>query len=81
VLDPATRGRLADLQRYFMAHGYPDPAGAMHRAIIAVGHTISAEATIMGYADSFALMGAVLLAAVLAVAMLRKGTGSAAAAH
>ena len=45
--------KLADLQRYFMAHGYPDPAGAMHRAIIAVGQTIRAEATIMGYADSF----------------------------
>jgi catechol 2,3-dioxygenase-like lactoylglutathione lyase family enzyme len=31
LLEPATRDRLADLQRYFMAHGYPDPAGAMHR--------------------------------------------------
>ena len=25
LLEPATRDRLADLQRYFMAHGYPDP--------------------------------------------------------
>ena len=58
LLDPATRDRLADLQRYFMAHGYPDPAGAMHRAIIAVGQIIRAQATIMGYADSFALIGA-----------------------
>src|ERR1700741_2770960 len=81
LIEPATRARLADLQRYFMAHGYPDPAGAMHRAIIAVGQTISAQATIMGYADSFALIGAILLMAVFAVALLRKGTSSAGAAH
>jgi MFS transporter, DHA2 family, multidrug resistance protein len=81
LVDPATRDRLADLQRYFMAHGYPDPAGAMHRAIIAIGQTIRAQATIMGYADSFALIGAVLLVAVLAVALLRKGTAAGGAAH
>jgi DHA2 family multidrug resistance protein len=62
-------------------HGFPDPAGAMHRAVIAVGETISAQATIMGYADSFALIGAVLLAAVVLVAMLRRGTAEGGAAH
>ena len=81
LLDPATRDRLAGLQRYFMAHGYPDPAGAMHRAIIAIGQTIRAQATIMGYADSFALIGVVLLVAVLAVALLRKGAAAGGAAH
>jgi MFS transporter, DHA2 family, multidrug resistance protein len=81
LLEPATRDRLADLQRYFMAHGYPDPMGAMHRAIIAVGQTIRAQATIMGYADSFALIGVVLVTAVLAVALLRKGAVSGGVAH
>jgi DHA2 family multidrug resistance protein len=81
LVEPATRARLASLQQYFMAHGYPDPAGAMHRAIIAVGSSIRAEATIMGYADAFALIGAVLLVAVVAVALLRKGTSAAGAAH
>ena len=81
LADSATRDRLADLQRYFMTHGYPDPVGAMHRAIIAVGQTIRAQATIMGYADSFALIGVVLLIAVLAVAMLGKGTAAGGAAH
>jgi DHA2 family multidrug resistance protein len=76
LLQPATRDRLTELQQYFMAHGYPDPAGAMHRAIIAVGQTIRAQATIMGYADSFALIGVVLLAAVFAVVMLRKGAAA-----
>ena len=59
----------------------PDPAGAMHRAIFAVGQTIRAQATIMGYADAFALIGGVLLVAVLAVAMLRKGAAAGGAAH
>jgi DHA2 family multidrug resistance protein len=27
LLEPATRDRLADLQQYFMSHGFPDPAG------------------------------------------------------
>ena len=79
LLEPATRNRLADLQQYFMSHGFPDPAGALHRAIIAVGQTIRAQATIMGYADCFALLGVVLLVAILPVALLKKGTASAAA--
>jgi len=81
LLQPATRDRLAELQHYFMAHGYPDPSGAMHRATIAVGQTIRAQATIMGYADSFAFIGVVLLTAVLAVALLRKGASAGTAAH
>ena len=81
LLEPATRNRLADLQQYFMAHGYPDPAGALHRAIIAVGTTIRAQATIMGYADCFALLGVVIVVTILPVALLRKGAASGGAAH
>jgi len=81
LLEPATRNRLADLQQYFMSHGFPDPAGAMHRAIIAVGQTIRAQATIMGYADAFGLLGAVLIIAILPVALLKKGTASGGGAH
>ena len=81
LLEPATRNRLADLQQYFMSHGFPDPASAMHRAIIAVGDTIRAQATIMGYADCFALLGVVLLVAAALVALLKKGAASGAGAH
>ncbi len=80
-LEPATRARLASLQQYFMAHGIPDPASAMHRAIVAVGETIRAQATLMGYADAFGLLGAVLVCAILSVAMLRKGSASTGGAH
>jgi len=52
LLEPATRDRLAHLQQYFMSHGFPDPAGALRRAVIAVGQTIRAEATIMGRQDA-----------------------------
>lgn len=78
LLEPATRSRLADLQQYFMSHGFPDPAGSMHKAIIAVGQTIRAQATIMGYADCFALLGAVLIIAILPIALLNKAPSPAA---
>jgi MFS transporter, DHA2 family, multidrug resistance protein len=81
LLEPATRNRLTDLQQYFMSHGFPDPASAMHRAIVAVGDTIRAQATIMGYADCFALLGVVLLVAAVLVALLKKGAASGAGAH
>ena len=48
LLEPATRDRLAELQRYFTAHSYSRPTGAMHRATIAIGLTIRDQATIMG---------------------------------
>jgi DHA2 family multidrug resistance protein len=81
LLEPATRNRLAYLQQYFMAHGFPDPEGALHRAVVAIGQTIRAQATIMGYADGFALLGAVLILAILPVALLRKGAASGGATH
>jgi len=81
LLDPATRGRLTDLQHYFLAHGITDPAAALHRAQIAIGNTIRAQATLMGFGDSFALIGAVLIVAVIAVALLRKGGAAGGAAH
>ena len=81
ALDPATQARLASLQQYFMAHGVTDPASAMHRAIVAVGETIRAQATLMGYADSFGLLGVVLLGALVAVAMLKRGAAAGGGAH
>jgi hypothetical protein len=44
----------------------------------AIGNTIRAQATIMGYADCFALLGVVLLVATLPVVL---STGSGGAAH
>jgi DHA2 family multidrug resistance protein len=80
-LDPATRIRLTELQQYFMAHGTSDPAGAMHRAVAAIGEVIRTQATIMGYADCFGLLGAVLLCAIVSAAVLKKGVAATAGAH
>jgi hypothetical protein len=45
------------------------------RAIIAVGDTIRAQTMIMGYADCFVLLGVVLLAAAVLVALLGVSNG------
>lgn len=79
--EPATVQRLATLQKYFMGHGVPDPDLAMHQAVVAVGDTVHSQATLMGYADSFGLVGLVLVCAAISVAMLKKGTASGGGAH
>ena len=56
-------------------------SGDCHRAIIAVGNTFRAQARITGYSDVFALIGVVLLVAVLGVAIMRKCTAAGGSAH
>ena len=72
---------LGNLQQYSMAQGVAGVAGAWHQAVIAVGNTSRGQATIMGYADCFTLLGIVLLAAILPVPLLRKGAAAGGAAH
>jgi MFS transporter, DHA2 family, multidrug resistance protein len=81
LLQPATRKRLLDLQHYFTTHGFPDPAAATHRAIIAVANKIRQQAMIMGFGDTYALIGVIVLGAIIAVAILCKGTAQGGTAH
>ncbi len=81
LLDPATRSRLAGLQQYFITRGVTDPAAALHQAVIAVGDAVRAQAVIMGYSDTFGLLGVVLLLAAAMIALLRKGSANGGAAH
>jgi MFS transporter, DHA2 family, multidrug resistance protein len=81
ALQPATQERLGELQRYFIAHGATDGAVAMHEAAIAIGNSIRAQATFMGYADCFGLLGVVLILAALVVGMLKKGAVATGGAH
>jgi MFS transporter, DHA2 family, multidrug resistance protein len=81
LYDPATRTRLAVLQHYFLLNGSANPAAAMARAVNVVGTTIRAQATVMGYADCFGLLGAILLGSVVSVALLKRGTSAAGGAH
>ncbi len=72
VFSEATRQRLAGLQSYFLSHGTSDQGQAWHDSIVAVGRTIRAQATFLGYSDTFYLLGAILVAGVIATMFLKK---------
>jgi DHA2 family multidrug resistance protein len=64
--------RIAQLTQYFLTHGVSDEARARHEAIVAIGRAVKRQALIMGYADTFFLLGLALLLALVATACLRK---------
>ncbi|MCS0494674.1 DHA2 family efflux MFS transporter permease subunit [Ancylobacter sp. MQZ15Z-1] len=66
------RDFLDRMQHYFMTHGVPDPARAYHQAEVLLGNLVAQQALIMGFSDTFAAMGALLLFAAIAVALIRK---------
>jgi DHA2 family multidrug resistance protein len=75
------RNRIAQMTDYFTAHGVSDPAAAHEQAIIALGKTVKHQALVMGFSDTFAVIGVVLALAAIAVLLTRKVQGSAAGAH
>jgi MFS transporter, DHA2 family, multidrug resistance protein len=75
------RNRLSAMTDFFMAHGVPDPAAARQQAVIALGNAVKHQALVMGFSDTFAVIGVVLVLAGIAVAFTRKVKGSAAGAH
>ncbi len=76
LFNEATRDRLADLSRYFRAHGISDPGTALHEAVVAVGRAVRLQASIMGYSDTFVLLGLALGLAILATLGLRQSDAS-----
>jgi MFS transporter, DHA2 family, multidrug resistance protein len=62
------RQRISDLTHFFMTHGVTDPAHAQHQAIAAIGATVRRQALIMGFSDTFAVIGTLL--GIAAVALL-----------
>jgi MFS transporter, DHA2 family, multidrug resistance protein len=75
------RGRISQMTDFFLAHGVPDPAAARQQAIIALGNAVKRQALVMGFSDTFAVIGVVLVLAAVAVAFTRKVKASAAGAH
>jgi DHA2 family multidrug resistance protein len=75
------RNRIADLTDYFMAHGVPDPAAARQQAIAALGQSVKHQALVMGFSDTFAVLGVVLVLAAIAVLLTRRVKGAAGGAH
>jgi DHA2 family multidrug resistance protein len=72
VLEQATRTRIEQLTQYFINHGVVDHAEAGHRAIVAIGRIVQKQAFILAFSDTFYLLGAALIVALIAVAMLKK---------
>src|SRR6201996_2403824 len=70
------RSRSATMTNYFMAHGVPDPAAAHQQAIVALGKAVKHQALVMGFSDTFAVLGIVLVLAAIAVVLTRKVKGA-----
>jgi DHA2 family multidrug resistance protein len=75
------RNRIAQTTDYFISHGVPDPAAAQHQAVVALGKAVKHQALVMGFSDTFAVIGVVLVISALAIMFTRKAKASAAAAH
>ncbi len=70
------RDRIAAMTDYFIAHGVSDPVAAHQQAIVALGNTVKRQALVMGFSDTFAVLGVVLVLAAVAVVMTRKVKGA-----
>jgi MFS transporter, DHA2 family, multidrug resistance protein len=70
-----------NLQQYALAHGVAGVAREWQQAVIAIGSAVRTQATVMSYADCFALLGVVLLVAIPCIALMRKGAAAGGAAH
>ncbi|MDB5654752.1 MAG: multidrug resistance protein [Tardiphaga sp.] len=72
VFAEATRNRIDQLTRYFVNHGVIDHMDAVHRAYVAIGKVIQKQAFIFAFSDTFFLLGAVLVVALMATLILKK---------
>jgi DHA2 family multidrug resistance protein len=72
LFEQATRTRLDQLTQYFMSHGVANPTDALSRAYVAVGHVVQKQAFILAFSDTFYLLGAALIVALIAGLLLKK---------
>src|SRR5262249_49340431 len=74
------RQRIAEMTNYFAAHGVSDAATAQHQAIVALGNVVRRQALVMGFSDTFAVIGVILAIAAVSLLFARSGKPGAAAA-
>ncbi|HLG81545.1 MAG TPA: MDR family MFS transporter [Bradyrhizobium sp.] len=72
LFEQATRSRLEQLTQYFMNHGVANHTDALNRAYVAVGHVVQKQAFILAFSDTFYLLGAALIVALIAGLLLKK---------
>jgi MFS transporter, DHA2 family, multidrug resistance protein len=77
----SVRERLNELTAYFMSHGVSDAATAQREAIVALGAVVRKQATIMAYADTFAVLAVLLLLAAALLLLTRRAGGTGVVAH
>ena len=75
------RSRIAQMTDYFLAHGVADPAAAHQQAIIALGNAVKRQALVLGFSDTFAVIGIVLVLAAIAIFLTRKVGSAESGAH
>ncbi|CDM59320.1 MULTISPECIES: DHA2 family efflux MFS transporter permease subunit [Rhizobium] len=76
------RDRLSQTTNYFLAHGVSDPAVASKKAIVVLGQIVKRQALILGFSDTFAVIGVVLAIAAFALLLTRKSqAGGGGGAH
>ena len=76
------RQRINEMTGYFMSHGVSDTATAQHQAIVALGRTVKRQALVLGFSDTFAVIGVMLAIAAVSLLFARKaqiGAGAAGA--
>ncbi len=71
----ATRIRIEKLTQYFLAHG-ADAGAARHEAVVAIGKIVSKQSLIMGFSNTYFLLGVALLLALAASLLLKKPSGA-----
>jgi MFS transporter, DHA2 family, multidrug resistance protein len=72
LFEQATRTRIQTLTQYFINHGALDPADASHRAAVTIGQVVQKQAFILAFSDTFYLLGAALIVALMAALLLKK---------
>ena len=72
MFEDATRARIEKLTQYFVSHGVIDHVDATHRAYVAIGKIIQKQAFILAFSDTFFLLGAALIVALMAALLLKK---------
>jgi DHA2 family multidrug resistance protein len=75
IFDEATRTRIDQLVHYFLTHGVSDPALAWHKAVVAIGNRVHQQAYTMAFGDTFYLLGAALVVALVSALLLKKPAG------
>ncbi|QPF85871.1 multidrug efflux MFS transporter [Bradyrhizobium genosp. L] len=72
LFDQATRTRIDQLTQYFMSHGVANQLDATSRAFVAIGKIVQKQSFILAFSDTFYLLGAALIVALIAGLFLKK---------